>query len=317
MVTLIQVKLHREEVDSIHMSVSVSELRNAVKGGIHMQGFKDLTTDMFMFGRWKVGEWRRVEGALNMDGDNFFYDALENCAYAYSTPNVRIFKCVAGDEVIPVDPETYPGLYVARELLLTEEVSKEEITAYFIANVEKVIAHKDYHTRALAARLKLGLDRLVKDPNPIVRAVVARQGYGLEKLVKDSSHRVRCQVAENGYALNKLINDPAPDVRAAVARQGYGLEELVNDPDPEVREIAKDNLKKFAETNENKYVEIFNEYCKDLTEDQKELARKCTENLRTKGPELYKCGLQSFVATLKNDSSDKGDTVTFKNTITQ
>lgn len=103
-----------------------------------------------------------------------------------------------------------------------------------------------------------------------MRAEVASVGYGLEELVKDPDETVRAAVAEMGKFLDVLVDDPSVEVRATVANQKYGFEKLIND-----------------------------KYCKDLTEEQKELARKCTEPLLDKGIELYECGLQSFVSTLK------------------
>lgn len=220
-----------------------------------MKGFKVLTTEMRVFAQWKVGEWHKEEGDLKIDDGNFFYDTPENCVYAYFMGDARIFRCETGDEVIHGDPQTHPGQHTARELLLTEEVSEEEIKTYFKANTEKMITHKDWTVRAMAARYKLGLDRLVNDTEFIVRGEVAKHGYGLEK--------------------------------------------LIDDPNELVRAIVKKKLAEVGKVNSDPYEEIFNKYCEGLTEEQKELARKCTANLRGKTPELYECGLQSFVSTLK------------------
>lgn len=184
--------------------------------------------------------------------------------------------------------------------------------------LDKLIDDDNCEVRAAVVRQGYRLDKLIKDPDFSVRAEVAMAGYGLEELVKDPDEAVRATVAEMGKFLDVLIDDPDPDVRVAVANQGYGFEKLVNDPDESVRAIvagfgyghdilANDPSSEVRNAIQywkcvntiEKSEEIFNKYCDELTEEQKELARKCTAPLLDKSIELYECGLQSFVSTLK------------------
>lgn len=162
--------------------------------------------------------------------------------------------------------------------------------------LDKLIKDPDFYVRAEVAMAGYGLEELVKDPDEAVRATVAEMGKFLDVLIDDPSVSVRLAVVGQEYGLEKLVNDPHESVRASVASCGYGHDILANDPSSEVREAIL--YWKCFNTIE-KSEEIFNKYCKDLTEEQKELARKCTEPLLDKGIELYECGLQSFVSTLK------------------
>lgn len=166
--------------------------------------------------------------------------------------------------------------------------------------LDKLIDDDNWEVRAAVVRQGYRLDKLIKDPDPYMRVEVGLQGYGLDKLVHDPDPVVRIEIAKARRCLDVLVDDPDPSVRAAVARQGYGLYKLINDPDPEVSEIVKKELVEAEIVNSDPYEEIFNKYCAGFTADQRELARKCTANLREKTPELYECGLQSFVATLKS-----------------
>lgn len=106
--------------------------------------------------------------------------------------------------------------------------------------------------REAAAKLGLGLDKLIEDPAASVRAEVGRQGFGLDTLIHDKAYEVREVVAHRGFGLDQLINDSNPYVRAAVARQGYGLEHLVNDSVPLVLMGVADQgygLDKFISSN--------------------------------------------------------------------
>ena len=162
--------------------------------------------------------------------------------------------------------------------------------------LDKLIKDPDFYVRAEVARVGYGLEELVKDPDEVVRATVAEMGKFLDVLIDDPNANVRAAVAEQEYGFEKLVNDPHERVRATVAAFGYGHDILANDPSAEVRNaIQYWKCMEIIEQEDN----IFNKYCKDLTEEQKELARKCTEPLLDKGIELYECGLKSFVLTLK------------------
>lgn len=63
--------------------------------------------------------------------------------------------------------------------------------------------------------------KLVESDNEWFRMVAAELGRGLEKLSRDPSPVVRASVAEQGYALDRLMRDEKGSVRTAVARQGY------------------------------------------------------------------------------------------------
>lgn len=83
--------------------------------------------------------------------------------------------------------------------------------------------------RIHAAEQRLGLDKLIDDPDWTVREAVAYAGYGLDKLAHDPDFAVRQVVAKKGHAHDLLINDPDWEVRAAVAESGFGLDKLADD----------------------------------------------------------------------------------------
>ena len=117
----------------------------------------------------------------------------------------------------------------------THPVTGEELE--YIPYVElddeqrKLVDSSSEESRVDAGRRRLGLDKLVNDPEWWVREAVAWQGFGLEKLVTDRSGYVRWEVAWQGFGLDALAEDENLFVQEATWRYlektGMSLEEWV------------------------------------------------------------------------------------------
>lgn len=301
-----------------------------------MRGFKVLSTKMLERNdetKWELGKWHTVHGDLSVhNAAHRLCATFETAILSAARGGRKIFACETGEEIIADN-----NYYIARDIRLIREVDTQTIKTYLTANFDRLFDNGNERTHGVLAKYGVGLEKLVDDPSPYIRRLVAKNGYaldklindadfavrigvaqqryGLDKLVDDEDWRVRDAVARQGYRLDKLIDDENWWVRATVARQGYRLDKLVDDEDWRVLAAVAEqgyrldnapsvearNAVQYSKCMEmvDKSEEIFNKYCKDLTEEQKELARKCTESLLNKGIELYERGLQSFVSTLK------------------
>ncbi len=203
-----------------------------------MKGYKALNQDMrAVYGngmQYEMGKLYCVKGEISPNRNGFhFCESIEGLNEYYTIKNSRIFEVEASGGIRKCNRK-----YVAKQIKLVRELTKEEIYAYFKQNQDKLIRSSCWYVRSAVADMGFEMDILINDKDYEVRCAVAKRGYRLDILINDEDYDVRLAVAEQGYGLEKLIHDESPFVRKAVAKQGYGLERLIHDENRDVREAA-------------------------------------------------------------------------------